>query len=124
MASNSSLSEADVSALKAYGRDTITNVTGIAVESVFCGVYGVFFAVAMYSICRQGLRSRRAIIMSLVVVYLFAASVTQYALDCFITFKNIHILFISDIPLPDRANVADVVLNKIAHWLEPFFATS
>ncbi|KAJ6467269.1 hypothetical protein C8R45DRAFT_1106049 [Mycena sanguinolenta] len=70
------LSAADALLLKRYGHDTIRDVVGIISESVFCSAYGIFFVLALYSICRNGLRSRRAIIMSLVVVYLYAASVT------------------------------------------------
>ncbi|KAF7367199.1 hypothetical protein MSAN_00980200 [Mycena sanguinolenta] len=122
MASTSGqLSQADTALLQHYGRDTIRDVAALTVESVFCGVYSIFFVVAMYSICRRGLRSLRAILMSLVMVFLFSASVAHWAFDCHVTFKNIHSLYIADIPLLDRADLADDINEKYDHLQELFF---
>ncbi|KAF7367007.1 hypothetical protein MSAN_00959800 [Mycena sanguinolenta] len=116
------LSEADASRLKRYGLDTMRDVSNIVSESIFCSAYGIFFALAVYSICRKGLRSRREIIMLVVVVYLYAASVTQYAVDCWTTFRNIYSLFMTtDVPLPDRADLGDADFAKFAGLMEVLF---
>ncbi|KAJ6467287.1 hypothetical protein C8R45DRAFT_938643 [Mycena sanguinolenta] len=95
------LSAADGLLLNRYGHDTIRDVVCITSESVFCSAYGIFFALTMYSIW-----SRRAIIMSLIVVYLYAASVTQWAVDSYTTVKNIYCLYMTtDVALPDRAEL-------------------
>ncbi|KAJ6469899.1 hypothetical protein C8R45DRAFT_1105006 [Mycena sanguinolenta] len=116
------LSAADALLLNRYGHDTIRDVVGITSESVFCSAYGIFFALAMYSICRNGFRSRRAIIMSLVVVYLYAASVTQWAVDSYTTLKNIYCLYMTtDVALPDRAELGDEVFEKFAAAQQTIF---
>ncbi|KAJ6467252.1 hypothetical protein C8R45DRAFT_938609 [Mycena sanguinolenta] len=119
------LSAADALLLNRYGHDTIRDVVGIISESVFCSAYGIFFPLAMYSIwsvLRNGLRSRRAIIMSLVVVYLYAASVTQWAGDSYTILKNIYCLYMTtDVALPDRAELADELFEKFAAAQETIF---
>ncbi|KAJ7307033.1 hypothetical protein DFH08DRAFT_901063 [Mycena albidolilacea] len=124
MASNSSglLSEADALLLKSYASLTIQEVLGILFEGVFFGAYSIFFALAVYSIRKGGVRSRKAIIMSAVVGYLYAASVTAWAVDCYIAFKNIHSLFMTtEIPLLDRADLADDTFNKFVGVQEMLF---
>ncbi|KAJ7104670.1 hypothetical protein C8R44DRAFT_987874 [Mycena epipterygia] len=124
MASNSSglLSEADALLLESYGSLTIQEVLGILFEGVFFGAYGIFFALAVYSIRQRGVRSRMAIIMSLVVGYLFATSATAWAVDCYIAFKNIHSLYMTaEIPLLDRADLADDTFDKFVGVQEMLF---
>ncbi|KAF8184559.1 hypothetical protein K438DRAFT_1937244 [Mycena galopus ATCC 62051] len=124
MASNSSgpLSEDDALLLKSYATLTIQEVLGILFEGVFFGAYVIFFALAVYSIAQRGVRSRRAIIMSVVVGYLYATSVIAWALDCYMTFKNIHSLFMTtEIPLLDRADLADDTLGKFVGVQEMLF---
>ncbi|KAF7333465.1 hypothetical protein MVEN_02362700 [Mycena venus] len=124
MASNSSglLSEADALLLKSYATLTIQEVLGILFEGVFFGAYSIFFALAVYSIRQRGVWSRRAIIMSIVVGYLYATSVTAWAVDCYIAFKNIHSLFMTtEIPLLDRADLADDTFDKFVGVQEMLF---
>ncbi|KAJ6530141.1 hypothetical protein B0H19DRAFT_1192195 [Mycena capillaripes] len=124
MASNSSglLSEADALLLKNYGSLTIQEVWGILFEGVFFGAYSILFALVVYSIRQRGVRSRRAIIMSVVVGYLYAASVTAWALDCYVAFKNIHSLYMTtEIPLLDRADLADDTFDKFVGVQEMLF---
>ncbi|KAJ6473800.1 hypothetical protein C8R45DRAFT_1077719 [Mycena sanguinolenta] len=99
------------------------DVLHILCESIFCGAYGILFALAVYSICRKGLRSRRQIIMLVVVVYLYAASVTQYAVDCWTAFRNIYSLFMTtNVPvLLDRAALGDAHFAKFVSLLEGLF---
>jgi hypothetical protein len=60
--------------------------------------------------------------MSVVVGYLYAASVTAWAVDCYIAFKNIHSLFMTtEIPLLDRADLADDTFNKFVGVQEMLF---
>ncbi|KAJ7042297.1 hypothetical protein C8F04DRAFT_1077336 [Mycena alexandri] len=124
MSSNSStpLSEADALLLKSYATLTIQEVLGILFEGVFFGAYCIFFALAVYSIRQRGIKSRKAIVMSVVVGYLFATSVTAWALDCYIAFKNIHNLFMTtNIPLLDRADLADDTFDKFVGVQEMLF---
>ncbi|KAJ7718250.1 hypothetical protein B0H16DRAFT_1609513, partial [Mycena metata] len=124
MASNSSrlLSEADALLLKDYATLTMQEVLGILFEGVFFGAYSIFFALAVYSIRQRGVRSRRAVVMCIVVVYLYATSVTAWAVDCYIAFKNIHSLYMTtDIPLSDRADLADDTFDKFVGVQELLF---
>ncbi|KAJ6473796.1 hypothetical protein C8R45DRAFT_1217486 [Mycena sanguinolenta] len=102
--------DAECSTIYRYGLDTM-------------GAYGICFALAVYSICRKNLRSRRQIIMLVVVVYLYAASVTQYTVDCWTAFRNIYFLFMTtDIPvLLDRAALGDAHFAKFVSLLEGLF---
>ncbi|KAF7373808.1 hypothetical protein MSAN_00592500 [Mycena sanguinolenta] len=120
--SSPGLSDADALLLKGYGQITISDVLGILFEGVFCGAYGIFFALAVYSIRQRGFRTRRAMIMALVVVYLYAASVTAWAVDCYIAFKDIHSLYMTtEIPLPDREDLAFDTFNKFVGVQETIF---
>jgi hypothetical protein len=52
--------------------------------------------------------------MLIVVVYLYAASVVQWALDVYIAFRNIHSLFmVPDLSIPDRGDLADESVENI-----------
>ncbi|KAJ6465703.1 hypothetical protein C8R45DRAFT_490810 [Mycena sanguinolenta] len=116
------LSEADALLLKSYGQITISDVLGILFEGVFCGAYGIFFILAVHSIRRRGLKSRRAMIMSLVVVYLYAASVTAWAVDCFVAFKDIYSLYMTtQVSLPDRIDLAADNFDKFVGLQETIF---
>ncbi|KAF8180789.1 hypothetical protein K438DRAFT_1768327 [Mycena galopus ATCC 62051] len=72
--SNASLSEADAQALYLYGRNTLQDAFGVIWETMLISVYGVFFAVAVYSIFRKGLKSRGSIAMLCVIRTLSAAT--------------------------------------------------
>ncbi|KAJ6495100.1 hypothetical protein C8R45DRAFT_1094769 [Mycena sanguinolenta] len=112
----------DALLLTRYGCDTMRDVVGIISQTVFCSAYGIFFALAMYSICQKGLRSRKAIIMFLVVVYLYADSVTQWAVASYITLKNIYCIYITtDVPLLARAELADNTSEKFSAARETIF---
>ncbi|KAF7341392.1 hypothetical protein MVEN_01875900 [Mycena venus] len=101
------LSDADALILKRYGRDIMQDTLGMIVESICCSAYGIFFAFAVNSILRTSW-SRGKIVMLLVVIYLYASSVIQLGLDFATLFKNIHyLLMVPEIPIPDRALLAD-----------------
>jgi hypothetical protein len=60
--------------------------------------------------------------MSVLVGYLYATSVTAWAVDCYIAFKNIHSLYMTtEIPLLDRADLAKDTFFKFVGVLEMFF---
>jgi hypothetical protein len=60
--------------------------------------------------------------MLIVVVYLYVASITQFALDFYIAFNNIHSsLMVPDTPIPDRADLADANVATIRIPLEALF---
>ncbi|KAF7373804.1 hypothetical protein MSAN_00592100 [Mycena sanguinolenta] len=103
------LSATDAQALYTYGLTITEDAVGMIWETMFMSAYGIFFALALYSIFRKGLKSRSSIIMLCVVVYLYATSLTLWALNVTSWFKNCHILFMGDpnIPLPDRRDIAD-----------------
>ncbi|KAJ6496439.1 hypothetical protein C8R45DRAFT_926939 [Mycena sanguinolenta] len=91
-------------------------------ESVYLGAYGVFFGIAVYSILRKGLKSRGSIIMLVVVCYLYAASVTQWALDVTSKLRAVHaLLMVPDVPIPDRGDPADAVTSLIIAPAESLF---
>ncbi|KAJ7367602.1 hypothetical protein DFH08DRAFT_946586 [Mycena albidolilacea] len=84
------------------------DVLGSIIESIFLSVYGIFFAVAVYSILRKGLKTQSSIIMLVVVVYLYMASVVEWALDLDAVFDSIHfVLMVPDTPIPDRGYLVD-----------------
>ncbi|KAF8176891.1 hypothetical protein K438DRAFT_1846325 [Mycena galopus ATCC 62051] len=102
------LSERDAQILKIYGSDIIHSVVVNITSSIFCSVYGIFFALAVYSIFRKGFRSRSSIIMLFVVVYLYASSVTLWAMLIFDCFRGIHsVLMVPNVPIPERINLAE-----------------
>ncbi|KAF7346171.1 hypothetical protein MSAN_01843900 [Mycena sanguinolenta] len=116
------LSNTDASILKDYGRNTTQDLTRIISETIFLSIYGVFFALAVYSILRRGLRSRISIIMLLVVMYLFGASMVQWVVDLFQLIKNFHNLFTTtDVPIPDRIDLAVDTFEKFALLQELLF---
>ncbi|KAJ7886131.1 hypothetical protein B0H14DRAFT_2697747 [Mycena olivaceomarginata] len=54
--------------------------------------------------------------MLIVVVYLYVASITQFALDIYIAFNHIHsLLMVPDTPIPDRADLAEANVETI--WI-------
>ncbi|KAJ7026362.1 hypothetical protein C8F04DRAFT_109626 [Mycena alexandri] len=65
-------------------------VGGTIAQTIFFGAYGIFFAVAVYSIMRKGLRNRASIVMLVVVVYLYVASAAQWAMNVWVTLTDIH----------------------------------
>ncbi|KAF7347962.1 hypothetical protein MSAN_01748300 [Mycena sanguinolenta] len=108
--------------LTRLGRDITQDVVLAITESVFCSAYGIFFAVALYSIFRKGLRSRATSIMLFVVVYMYASSVTQWAMNVWTALKGIHsLLMTTDVPIPDRPILADEDLTNIIPPEEALF---
>jgi hypothetical protein len=63
---------------------------------------------------RKGLKSRGRVIMLIVVVYLYAASVAQFALDIYTTFNHIHsLLMVPDTPIRDRGDLSEVNVTTV-----------
>ncbi|KAF7346630.1 hypothetical protein MSAN_01800500 [Mycena sanguinolenta] len=101
--------------LDRFGFDILHDVVFTIAESIFCSAYGIFFGVALYSIFRKGLKSRAAIVMLCVVVYLYAASVAQWAMNAWIALQGIHsLLMVPDVPIFERPDLADANLDKVA----------
>ncbi|KAJ7161137.1 hypothetical protein C8R46DRAFT_1353761 [Mycena filopes] len=117
------LSNSDAQTLYSYGQDTTQDAVGVIWETVFISVYGVFFAVAIYSIFRKGLNSRSSIFMLCVVIYLYATSLTLWALNVTNWFKGAHILFmdLSGTPLPDRVVLSNDFLAVLGPPMEALF---
>ncbi|KAJ7203677.1 hypothetical protein B0H12DRAFT_1243734 [Mycena haematopus] len=108
--------------LNRFGRDITQDVVLVIAESIFCSAYGIFFAIALYSIFRKGLRSWASIIMLFVVVYLYLSSVAQWALNVWTALKGIHsLLMVPDVAIPDRPDLADANLVKIVPPEESLF---
>ncbi|KAJ7736024.1 hypothetical protein DFH07DRAFT_1064942 [Mycena maculata] len=96
-------------------------VAGTIAQTIFFSAYGIFFALALYSIFRKGLKSRAAIIMLLVVVYLYVASAAQWAMNAWVTLTKIHGFLMVDIPFPDRAELAEAAILKVVGVQEAIF---
>ncbi|KAJ7481344.1 hypothetical protein B0H11DRAFT_2280248 [Mycena galericulata] len=96
-------------------------VAGTVAQTVFFSAYGIFFAVALYSIFRKGLKSRAAIIMLVVVVYLYVASAAQWAMNLWVTLTKIHGFLMVDVPFPNRAKLAEVAILKVVGVQEAIF---
>ncbi|KAJ7471598.1 hypothetical protein B0H11DRAFT_2282996 [Mycena galericulata] len=97
------------------------SVVGMLTQTIFFSAYGIFFTVALYSIFRKGLRSRAAIIMLLVVVYLYVASAAIWAMNIWILLTNIHgLLRVPDVPFPDRIELAEAAF-QVEGILEAIF---
>ncbi|KAF7358682.1 hypothetical protein MSAN_01207200 [Mycena sanguinolenta] len=115
-------SKLDALILRDYGRDAIEDVVGFTFETILFSTYGILFALVVYSIFRRGVRSRSTIIMLLVVVYLYGASVTQWVVDFWATLNSMHSLFMTtEVPIPDRGAVADEAGNKVDALQEAIF---
>ncbi|KAJ6460325.1 hypothetical protein C8R45DRAFT_941880 [Mycena sanguinolenta] len=99
---------AELSELPNFGYDIMHDVVAAISSTIFCSAYGIIFGLALYSIFRKGLRSRVAIIMLCMVVYLYLASVAQWAITVWLTLKLIHGLLMSpdDVPVLDRPALA------------------
>ncbi|KAF7364287.1 hypothetical protein MSAN_01088600 [Mycena sanguinolenta] len=94
----------DTDALALYGHAITLDLVTTISESIFCSAYGICFAIALYSIFRRGFTSRVRLIMLFVVIYLYAASVAQWALDMRNAFVRIHsLLMVPDVAIADRA---------------------
>ncbi|KAJ6558038.1 hypothetical protein B0H19DRAFT_1149571 [Mycena capillaripes] len=122
-ASNSSASDFGTdSFLDYYGLKVAAYTSGVLVETIFTsemlsshsfntlfsymlcsGLYGVIFALAVYSIFRNGFKSRASVAMLGIVIYLYASALTMWALNTTVVFRYIHILFmdISGTPISD-----------------------
>ncbi|KAF8141088.1 hypothetical protein K438DRAFT_1878711 [Mycena galopus ATCC 62051] len=115
------LSEIDA-ILVHFGYDIMHQVVLSISESIFCSAYGIFFALAVYSIFRKGLRSPAAIVMLGVVVCLYASSVAQWAFNIVTVLKGIHfLLMVPNIPLPDRPELASVKVVALGLPAETLF---
>ncbi|KAJ6496226.1 hypothetical protein C8R45DRAFT_926739 [Mycena sanguinolenta] len=100
------LQDTDTDTLARYGHVIMLDVVTTISESIFC-------ISPFQRRSREGLASRARIIMLFVVLYLYAASVVQWALDIRSTFARIHsLLMIPDVPIPDRANRASRTTAK------------
>ncbi|KAJ7812301.1 hypothetical protein B0H14DRAFT_3150384 [Mycena olivaceomarginata] len=110
------LSDADAQALYLYGRNTLQDTFGVIWETALITAYGVFFAVAVYSIFWKGLKSRGSIAMLCAIVSLYASSLTLWALDVTTWVQDTHIAFMSNstIPLPDRKGLVNGNLHGLA----------
>jgi len=125
MSSNSSapLSDADAQSLYDFGLDITQDAIGVIWETIFMSAYGVFFVVAVYSIFRKGFKRRSSIPMLCVVVYLYASSLTLWALNVTFFFKSAHALLM-DYPtmsLPDRRNQANEEIASLGTPMEALF---
>ncbi|KAF7369755.1 hypothetical protein MVEN_00307300 [Mycena venus] len=110
------LSDADAEALYLYGRNTLQDAFGTIWETILISAYGVFFAVAVYSIFQKGLKSRGSIAMLCAIVSLYASSLTLWVMNVTTWFQDTHIAFMSDptIPLPERKSLVNVRLHSLA----------
>ncbi|KAJ7726822.1 hypothetical protein DFH07DRAFT_234745 [Mycena maculata] len=116
-------SEGDAQALYLFGLDITQNTVGVIWETMFFSAYGIFFAVAVYTIFRKGLKSRASVVMLCVVIYLYASSATLWALNVTDLFKNTHALLIDypNMPIQDRAAQADIDVLKLGTPEEALF---
>ncbi|KAJ7482063.1 hypothetical protein B0H11DRAFT_2022964 [Mycena galericulata] len=96
-------------------------VAGTVAQTVFFSAYGIFFAVALYSIFRKGLKFRAGILMLVVVVYLYVASAAQWTMNLWVTLTKIHGFLMVDVPFPDRAKLAEVAILKVVGVQEAIF---
>ncbi|KAJ7224712.1 hypothetical protein GGX14DRAFT_426551 [Mycena pura] len=110
------LSDVDAQTLYLYGRNTLQDALGVIWETMLISAYGVFFAVAVYSIFQKGLKSRGSIAMLCAIVSLYASSLTLWAFNVTIWVKDTHIAFMSNptIPLPDRKGLVNHNINSFA----------
>ncbi|CAK5271307.1 unnamed protein product [Mycena citricolor] len=110
--------------LSKFGRDLNQDAVGVIWESMFVGAYGVFFMLAVYSIFRKGMRSRGSYIMLAVVIYLYATSLTLWALNVTSLFQTTRaLLMIEDqtASVNDRINLANEKLMVLGNPMEALF---
>ncbi|KAJ7613739.1 hypothetical protein DFH06DRAFT_138137 [Mycena polygramma] len=119
----SPLSDADAQVLYEYGRDMLQDAVGMIWETIFMSAYGVFFALAVYTIFRKGFRRRSSIAMLCVVVYLYTSSLTLWALNVTNWFKSTRIFFMdnSNTPLPDRVAAGNAFIATLGTPMEALF---
>ncbi|KAF7350743.1 hypothetical protein MSAN_01635400 [Mycena sanguinolenta] len=110
-----SLSATDALTLKRYGRDLMQDAAGVIAESIFFSAYGIFFAIAIYSIFQKGLGSIGSRIMLSVIIYLYASATLQWGLDVWNFFGEIHyFLMVPDVPIADRAELTKESLENLS----------
>jgi len=92
-------------------------------ETIFLSAYGIFFAIAVYSIFRKGLKSRSSVIMLFVVVYLYASSLTLWGLNVTQLFKSTHSLLMDypNMPIQDRPDQANINIASLGTPMEALF---
>ncbi|KAF7321223.1 hypothetical protein HMN09_00211300 [Mycena chlorophos] len=85
----------DLDALADYGGYLTGYILGPLAETCFVSLYTVGFVVTVYSILRRsrGIRSRSSLVMLCAISYLYAASVTLWALNFSWVFLFVHNLF-------------------------------
>ncbi|KAJ7868520.1 hypothetical protein B0H14DRAFT_3584332 [Mycena olivaceomarginata] len=115
------LSAADAHALYRYGLDITQDAIGVIWETIFISAYGVFFAVAIYSILLQVANLHRHALRRR--LPLCKTSLTLWALNVTYWFKTAHALLIDDpnMPLSDRPDRANENLASLGPPMEALF---
>jgi len=117
------LSEEDAQTLAVFGLYLSQDVIGVIWETIFLSAYGIFFAIAVFTIFRKGLKSRSSIVMLCVVVYLYASSLTLWALNVTDLFINTHSLLMNypNMPIQDRIAQAHIDTGPLGTPMEALF---
>ncbi|KAF7348021.1 hypothetical protein MSAN_01754500 [Mycena sanguinolenta] len=111
---SAALSEIDA-LVDRFGYTLMHQVVLTVSESIFFSAYGIFFAVALYSIFRKGLKVRAATVMLVVVVLLYASSLTQWIINLWTALEGIYsLLMVPGVPIPDRPALFFEDFGKIA----------
>ncbi|KAJ7055184.1 hypothetical protein C8F01DRAFT_1373768 [Mycena amicta] len=121
----STVSDADALALYDYGLYVMGKAVGPLVETAFITLYTVIFAFAIYSVFRRGIISRSSLVMLCVVIYLYATSLTLWALNVTAFFTFVHNLlkgtFAPDVSLAERLDIAHASTSSLGPPEEALF---
>ncbi|KAJ6464947.1 hypothetical protein C8R45DRAFT_1107182 [Mycena sanguinolenta] len=110
---SAALSEIDA-LLDRFGYDIMHQVVLTISESIFFSAYGIFFAVALYSIFRKGLKLRAAIVTLVMVVLLYASLFIPWIINLWTALKGIYfLLMVPGVSIPDRPALVHENLRKI-----------
>ncbi|KAJ7076631.1 hypothetical protein B0H15DRAFT_863386 [Mycena belliarum] len=105
------------------GRARTQDAVGLIWETLFLSAYSVFFAIAIWSIVRKGMKSSRSILMLGIVVYLYATSLTLWGLNVTQWFERMSV-DIDDHPelgLQDRLDADNAKFRALAPSMESLF---
>nr|GAT53082.1 predicted protein [Mycena chlorophos] len=105
---------ADIAALLDIGLLLIPSIVGPVCETCFVTLYTVIFALTVYSVFHRGPLSRTSLVMLIVLFYLYAISVTLWALDLSALFLLLRAMFLEAGNLPAGTPLEDIMNNARA----------
>ncbi|KAJ7304519.1 hypothetical protein DFH08DRAFT_945155 [Mycena albidolilacea] len=113
---------ADNELLFIFGRTVTQDAVGLLWETLFVSAYGVFFWLAVWSIARKRLKTPGSVAMLLIVVYLYASSLTLWSLNVVSWFTRTRAFFMRpELALDDRKAASNAAVTALGTPMEALF---